>query len=357
MNKPTVLILFAGGGGDALGFTQSGFDLVYANDNNPDACNTLINQFGKDRIFKGNIRKIDTFKSSNVICGDFPCQGFSSGGCRNINDDRNMLYKELKRAISIVKPEFFVVENVKGFVTLGESTGKFFKDGKIIMLGEIATIVIDELSKLGYNVTYELHNASNYGVPQDRERIIIVGVRDDLNFKFRFPKPLFHQTTMEECGVNLIIENDDEIYRGGKDDSMDYFSSRYMQRDRIRKWTEPSHTITASANQVPPSPNCKAMWKYDIFSNGRPKDKDFIDFYRRHQQDVSPGLHRMSWRQCAAIQGFPLDYEFSGDLKSKYRQIGNAVPPPLMKQIADCIMPYFQGKQSSYKTLVQTTLW
>ena len=355
--KPTVSVLFAGGGGDALGFTHAGFDLVYANDNNPDACDTLVKQFGTAKIFKGNIRDKRNFKTCNIVCGGFPCQGFSSGGARNINDDRNTLYKELKRAISIIKPEFFVAENVKGFVTLGESTGKFFSDGKIIKLGRIAKMVIDELSSLGYKVQYELHNASNYGVPQDRERIIMVGVRNDIDFKFRFPKPSKRQITMEECNVHLIEEKDNEIYREKKADRADYFSSRYMSRDRTRKWNQTSYTIPASANQVPPSPNCKSMWKrQDIFIDGKPSDEKFAEFYKSHMQDVSPDLRRMSFKQCAAIQGFPTDYEFSGDLESKYRQIGNAVPPPLMKQIADCIMPYFKGKPSSYKAIVQTTL-
>ena len=354
--KPTVSVLFAGGGGDALGFTRAGFDLTFANDNNPNACDTLENKFGKKCVFKGNVKKMKTFKPSNVVCGGFPCQGFSGAGSRNIDDDRNTLYKELKRAISVIKPEFFVAENVKGFVTIGEQGGKFFQDGKITKLGKISQRIIVELSELGYKVQYKLHNACDYGVPQERERIVIVGVRDDLNFSFRFPKPS-KTVTMLEYGVKDIPVSDDEIYMEFKGDRKDYFTSRYMQRDRLKSWDSLSYTIPATAKHVPPSPDCKVMWKYDVFAtNGKPKDKDFAEFYRMHHQDVSPDLRRLSWRQCASIQGFPQDYVFYGDLESKYTQIGNAVPPPLMEKIAECIMPYFEGKSSSYKAAVQTVL-
>ncbi|SVE50342.1 uncharacterized protein METZ01_LOCUS503196, partial [marine metagenome] len=179
MKKPTVSTLFAGCGGDSLGFTDAGFDLVFANDNNPDACDTLRKRFenssGKKIVHKGNVEKINDFGTANVITGGFPCQGFSLAGPRDVDDKRNRLYRELRRSIELVKPEFFVGENVKGLVTLGEkSKSKYFQDGKIAKLGKVAEVIIKELSEIdgGYNVSYELHNAKNFGLPQDRARII-----------------------------------------------------------------------------------------------------------------------------------------------------------------------------------------
>ena len=128
-------------------------------------------------IHEERIQKINEFKSSNVITGGFPCQGFSLAGPRQVEDKRNTLYQDLKRAISTVNPEFFMAENVKGFVTIGETTQrKFFDNGKIVKLGKVAAAIIEEFSKIGngYNVSYELHNVKDFGLPQNRKRIFKV---------------------------------------------------------------------------------------------------------------------------------------------------------------------------------------
>ena len=349
--QPTVAVLFAGGGGDTLGFVSSGFKLAFANDNNLDACGTLRNNFesGTRIIHHSNIQKMEDFAHSNVISGGFPCQGFSAAGPRKVADRRNTLYRDLKRAIQVAKPEFFVAENVKGFVTIGEhGRGKFFKNGKIARLGNIARAIINELADIGYVVHYDLHNAKDYGLPQDRSRIIIVGVREDLDYSFKFPTPTHDQgnyVNMEEYGVRDIEADDSEIFREAKGSRKDYFSSRYMSRNRIRRWDQISFTIPAEASQVPACPDCASMWGMDA---PRVKDSEIVEFYKDHAGDISKDLVRMSWRQCAAIQGFPKNYKFSGDLKSIYKQIGNAVPPPLMQRVAECIMPYFKGQKSSY---------
>jgi DNA (cytosine-5)-methyltransferase 1 len=360
MEKPTVSTLFAGCGGDTLGFVNAGFELIYANDNNPDACDTLRNRFEKTKkgiIHKERIQKINEFKSSNVITGGFPCQGFSLAGPRQVEDKRNTLYQDLKRAISTVNPEFFMAENVKGFVTIGETKQrKFFDNGKIVKLGKVATTIIDELKnsgKNGYNVSYELHNAQDFGLPQDRARIIIVGVRKDLDFEFKFPKPshgngLLPYVSMKKFGIQKIKVAHDDIFKEKKGTREDYFSARYMSRNRIRKWDKTSFTIPAQASQVPASPDCTQMWNVDVTGKNRPKDSEWAEFRKKNDKHIAKDLVRLSWKQCAAIQGFPPDYEFSGDLKSIYKQIGNAVPPPLIQKVAECIMPYFKGKKSSY---------
>lgn len=360
LKKPTVATLFAGCGGDTLGFTNAGFELVFANDNNPDACDTLRKRFEdfseKIIVREGNVEKIKDFGTANVITGGFPCQGFSLAGARDVEDKRNRLYQELKRSIELVKPDFFVGENVKGFVTLGEkSKAKYFQNGKIINLGKVAEIIINELSEIngGYDVFYEIHDAKSFGLPQDRERIIIVGVRKDLDFKFKFPKPthggeLIPYVSMEKYGVKDIPFNKNEVFMEKKDKRRDYFSSRYMSRNRIRKWNQVSFTIPAEAKQVPAEPSCKKMWNIDVTGKNKPKDSEWSEFRKIHENDISKDLIRMSWRQCAKVQGFPDDYPFHGNVESIYKQIGNAVPPLLMQRIAECIMPYYKGKKKSY---------
>ena len=346
-SNPTVTTLFAGGGGDTLGFVNAGFNLVFANDNNPDSCKTLIQRYGEKVIHKDNIKNVDEFEKSNVITGGFPCQGFSVAGPRKTHDNRNQLYQYLKKSIKQVKPEFFVAENVKGFVTLGEGGGKqFFKNGKIQRLGKIAQTIINELENVGYTVCYELHNARHFGIPQDRERVIIVGVRNDLDFNFKFPKATTNGISMEEYGIKKIKVNESDIYRESGDNKKDYFSSRYMSRNRIRKWNQPSFTIPAEASQIPACPDCTKMWDNDKMSDM--SDEEMVKGFEQHKKYVAKDLRRLSWRQCAAIQGFPQDYEFAGDIVSIYKQIGNAVPPKLMQEIANCIMPYFKDKKSSF---------
>ena len=379
MKKPTISTLFAGCGGDTLGFVNAGFELVYANDNNSDACETLRNKFENDneeekivqkKIVQKNVKDIEDeeFKNSDVITGGFPCQGFSLAGPRQVEDKRNTLYQELKRAISQNNPKFFVAENVKGFVTIGENNKqKYFQKGEILKLGKVAAAIIKELGEVGngYTVSRELHNARDFGVPQDRERIIIVGVSKDIDFKFKFPKSthgnekhlkdyvtldhIYKDANGEEYTIKGI-KKDDEIFREKKGKRKDYFSSRYMSRNRIRRWDQTSFTIPAEARQVPASPDSKNMWSPKNFASGtnRPKDNEWPAFREKNAKHISKSLERLSWKQCAVIQGFPPDYPFCGDIVSIYRQIGNAVPPPLMQKIADCIMPYFKGKKSSW---------
>ena len=367
MEKPTLISLYSGCGGSALGFQKAGFEITYMNDNNADACYTLKENFEKpsanpDRqvVHRGNVKDVFAFGSADIIEGGFPCQGFSLAGPRKVDDERNTLYNYLKRAITFADPKFFVAENVKGFVTIGEEgSGKFFEDGKISKLGDIAAAIKGELESTGggYNVQCQVLDAKDYGLPQDRQRIFIVGVRNDLDFKFEFPRPTHgpgNYVSMEEYGISGIPSLETEVFRDKKEDREDYFSARYISRNRIRKWNEMSYTIPAQASQVPADPDSRHMWKIDKkdwwfeLCLKMVKDDEWPEFRKNNSDKINPELRRLSWRQCAAIQGFPKDYKFEGDVRSIYRQIGNAVPPPMMQQVAECIKPYFEGKESSF---------
>jgi len=368
MEKPTLISLYSGCGGSALGFQNAGFEITYMNDNNADACYTLKENFEKpsanpDRqvVHRGNVKDVFQFGSADIIEGGFPCQGFSLAGPRKVDDKRNLLYHYLKRAITFANPKFFVAENVKGFVTIGEKGRQgFFKKGKIANLGSVASAIVKELefTGAGYNVKYELLDAKDYGLPQDRQRIFIVGVRKDLEYEFEFPKSthgpgLKPYVTMKDYGIKDIHSLETEVFRDGKSHGRDYFGARYMSRNRLRKWNDVSFTIPADAGQVAADPDSKTMWAKEIewwfeMCLKEVKDHEWPEFRKNNENKINPNLRRMSWRQCAAIQGFPKDYKFSGDVKSIYRQIGNAVPPLMMQKIAECIKPYFEGKESSF---------
>ena len=164
-----IISLFSGAGGMDYGFKQAGFNIVWANDFDLNAVETYRNNLGNHIVY-GDITKISSdnipLKSEevDVIIGGFPCQGFSiANNNRNMDDERNFLYKEMLRIIQDKRPKFFVAENVKGILNIGK--------------GEVIKLIINDFKKLGYAVDYKLLNAADYGVPQQRERVIIIGNR------------------------------------------------------------------------------------------------------------------------------------------------------------------------------------
>jgi len=173
--KYKVASLFSGCGGLDLGFIQAGFEVAWANDFFKEAVDTYKKNIG-DHIVYGDITKIpskDIPNDIDILLGGFPCQGFSIANIkRSMKDERNFLYKELMRLVKDKKPKFFVGENVKGLLS--------------IQNGQVIKMIINDFKSLGYNVEYRLLKTSNYGVPQNRERVVIVGNR--LGLKNPFPK-------------------------------------------------------------------------------------------------------------------------------------------------------------------------
>lgn len=300
MREFTAISLFAGAGGLDMGFERAGFRTIWANDIEPDACKTH-ESWSTARVVCGNIAQIDAkdIPDADIMLGGFPCQGFSLSGPRKIDDSRNVLYKHYVRIVKEKKPMMFVGENVKGLLTMGGGT--------------IIDAILEDFSECGYNVTYRLLNAKDYGVPEDRERVIIVGFRKNLGISdIEFPFPRNYTVTMREALKNIPEPTPDEVCNAP-------YSSRYMSRNRKRGWDEVSYTIPAMAKQVTLWPGSPDMVKID---------KDLWSF-------GTDGItRRLSWREAAAIQTFPADLEFYGDIVSKYKQIGNAVPVKLAETIA-----------------------
>src|SRR6056300_1689171 len=175
-----IISLFAGAGGMDLGFKNAGFDIMWANDFDPDSVKTYRRNFG-DHIVLGDIEKIRTNNmpdNPDVVIGGFPCQGFSIANLgRSVDDSRNKLYKQMLRVIRVKKPKYFVAENVAGILTLGK--------------GAVIQKIIKDFKSIGYKVDYKLLNAADYGVPQARRRVFIIGNRLDLDNPYPIPS---HQT-------------------------------------------------------------------------------------------------------------------------------------------------------------------
>lgn len=293
--KYSIVSLFCGAGGLDLGFHNSGgFKTIWANDFNKDATETMKKWCKDAKVVCGDITKIPNviIPKADIMIGGFPCQGFSLGGNMLIDDPRNRLYKEYVRILKHVQPYCFIGENVIGLTIMDN--------------GSVIDQIIKDFSDAGYNVTYDIVNAVDFGVAQDRERIIITGYRNDLDAKFPRPELCEHKT-MRDVLLGLPEPKEDEIHMGG-------FSPRFMTSNRVRSWNEPSYTILAGGRNCPLHPSSTPM----------------VLVGNREWQFGSDGkTRRLSYREAAVIQSFPYDFEFVGNLESKYKQVGNAVPPLL----------------------------
>lgn len=300
MGRLTQASLFCGAGGLDIGFERAGFKTIWANDFNADACETF-RKWSSAEVVCGDIGAVDAndIPDVDVILGGFPCQGFSLSGPRKLDDSRNVLYKHYVRIVQAKKPLMFVGENVKGLLTMGH--------------GQIINAIVQAFSDCGYDVYYKLLNAKYFEVPEDRERVIIVGFRKDLGIKhFEFPVERDFIIPLREALKNVPDPLPGEVCEAP-------YSSRYMSRNRKRGWNDVAYTVPAMAKQVTLWPGSPDMAKVD---------KDKWEF------GADGETRRLSWREAAAIQTFPENMEFCGDLTSIYKQIGNAVPCKLAEIVA-----------------------
>ena len=297
-----VVSLFSGAGGLDLGFKLAGNDIVWANDIDENACATYRENIG-DHIVCEDIKDIDikSIPAADIVIGGFPCQGFSLANLRrSIDDERNQLYKFFYSVIKTLKPNFFVAENVKGLLSLAK--------------GKIAELIISDMTALGYKVKISVLNAADYGVPQRRQRVIIVGVRNDIDFEYIYPIP-----THSEDGANGL-------------------KKWVSVKDALSKIPDPD-----TDNSLPNHTYSKYKLEFNGYLGHRKLDPDKPAPTVTARGDNRGGVvilphpnaqRRMSCRELATIQSFPLDYEFYGNNSSVYRQIGNAVPPLLGYAVA-----------------------
>lgn len=296
-----IVSLFSGAGGLDLGFQMAGHKIIWANDIYDDAVATYKKNIGEHIVLDDICHiPVEQIPDCDIVIGGFPCQGFSVANTkRHADDERNVLYKQLIRVIDSKRPKFFLAENVKGLVSLEK--------------GEIFKMILSDFEHLGYKVQYKILNAADYGVPQTRLRVLIVGVRNDINWNYSFPI----QTHSKDgflfprwISVSQALEN---LPDPDKDNTIpNHTYSKYKLNingylgHRLLDPNKPAPTVTARGDNrggvvILPHPN---------------------------------GQRRMSCRELASVQSFPVNYEFIGNNSSIYRQIGNAVPPLLAKAVA-----------------------
>lgn len=339
MKSKKIIDLFCGAGGLSLGFEKAGFEIEFAIDMWDDAIDTYnqnhINKVARCQdIHELTNEYLKSLKGKITgVIGGPPCQGYSTVGTRDINDPRNHLYLEYCRVVENVEPEFFVIENVRGLLTLGKGA---FKDD-----------IITRFSNLGYNVTYKLVNASDYGVPQNRYRVFFVGIK---NKDFVFPENFDYKVSSSEAISDLpSLEN------------FDLFSDYYTSdpQNSYQKMMRESSTGLFNHEPTKHSEQTKKIIGM-IPDGGRisdlPEEYWNIRKYNKAFQRMNSQLpsntidtgHRNyfhyaenrvpSVRESARIQSFPDDFIFTGSKTSQYKQVGNAVPPLLAKVIAEAII-------------------
>lgn len=297
-----VVSLFSGAGGLDLGLIQAGNKIIWANDIDKDAVATYKENIGEHIVCDdiGNI-DIKDIPSADVVIGGFPCQGFSQANMRRVlDDDRNQLYKFFYQVIKIKQPLFFIAENVKGILSIGK--------------GAAIEQITADFEEAGYEVTVNLVNMADYGVPQTRQRVIIVGQRKDLGeeMRFQFPAPSYTKDGNRKWisikqAIGHFPDPDSE------NDVLNHIYSSYKVVYR-------NFTGHRETNPDKPSPTILAR------GNGK-GGVCAIPHYN--------GKRRLTVRESASVQTFPENFHFVGNMNSCYRQIGNAVPVRFAKKLGE----------------------
>lgn len=341
--KNKIIDLFCGCGGLSLGFEMAGFEPVLAVDLWKDAIVTY-NHNRNEKVGKCvDIKDLsdEYLKSLNIdgeivgVIGGPPCQGYSTVGTRDINDPRNHLYLQYCRVVEQVQPKFFVLENVKGLTTL--SNGMFRDD------------IYNRFSKLGYTVSFKVINAAHYGVPQKRERVFFVGIK---NTEFVFPKgDEKHFVTCKDAMSDLpkLDESNGSLLQH---DYIGEPKTEYQKLMRKNSKKILNHQLTMHTEQtkyiigmIPDGGRIKDLpreyWDvrkynkaFERMSSVRPSNT--VDTGHRNYFHYSENRIPTA-RENARLQSFPDDFEIIGTRTSQYKQIGNAVPPLLAYAIARAI--------------------
>ena len=317
MDRLHAVSLFSGCGGFDWGAQEAGIDIIWANDIYAPAAAAYQSLFPSVHFETSDIRKVLKFPEADVLIGCYPCTGFSLAArrrwrnqeSRELQDNEdNFLYREYMRALRQIKPRFLFVENVGGMVSAED--GWFFERQ------------LEGFRRHGYAVKHAVLKAEEFGVPQTRRRMFIVGIRkDQKGINYEFPPATYGQTAdrpyrvLKDAIKDLEGHADNKYYAGT-------FHGHYLTRNRKRAWDQMSYTIVANFHHVPLHPSGEPM----VYVT---KDKWVL------QGDMN---RRLSWVECGRIQGLPDNILPTGTLEHKYRVVGNAVPPALGRAIVSPIV-------------------
>lgn len=333
--KLNVLEVFAGAGGLLLGLEKANMNTVAAIEIDKHACSTLRKNIPNLNVIEDSIENvvgngIDKYLENtgniDILSGGYPCQSFSYAGKRlGISDTRGTLFYYYAKLLSQIKPKIFIAENVKGLVSHDQ--------------GRTLQVMIDIFEKEGYKVTYKVLNSNDYDVAQKRQRIFIIGIRNDIYTKpFKFPKEQEYKPVLRDALLD-VPDSPGKVYPRRKKEILDMvppggywrdlpvdIQKEYMKKSfylgggktgmaRRISWDEPSLTLTTSP--------------------------DMKQTERCHPEETRP----FTTREYARIQSFPDNWIFEGPITSIYKQIGNAVPVNLAKYIGLSVQEYLKNEE------------
>lgn len=330
--KFTNVELFAGAGGLALGLEQAGFDNLLSNDFDKDSCNTLKLNRPDWKVYHEPIEQLaerDLLSELNLVKGEldllsggYPCQSFSYAGKRlGLNDVRGTMFYYFAKVLEQLKPKMFLAENVKGLVNHDK--------------GKTLSTMINVFEEIGYKVQYKVLNAWDYGVAEKRERIVIIGIRNDLDVDFSYPEPHEYKPVLRDVLKN-VPKSEGAKYPQSKKEVFDLVPPggcwRDLPDDVARAYMKGSYGLgggkTGMARRI--------SWdepSLTILCSPCMKQTD-----RCHPDETRP----FTVRESARIQSFPDEWKFSGNMLNQYKQIGNAVPVNLAKEIGLAIVKTLQ---------------
>ena len=362
--------LFSGMGGDTLGITDAGFKVVAYNENNKAACESHEANWPESVCIVGdentkntkNIREIPDSKFQpykgvvNLVFAGFPCQGFSQAGQKLPEDPRNTLFREFVRVVKIVEPDYILGENVKGILTRQTSEKELFKD-----------IITEEFNKLGYDMCCDKVDCVKYGVPQLRERVLFLGIKKALKRKISIYKPnppeneipnLRRIVTFNMKGALKIPDNVDITKIIGEN-----WTEKVLQNLENTEDTNDPHPYLVSKVITGVTVGTEQPWMYKgkkyesliKFGKRDPVGIEIIDLDKPSKTIISTYDHQPRLFVCMRnangfylrmltvdevkqIQGFPEDYLVRGNVKEQYVQVGNAVPPPVIRQVLEKVL-------------------
>lgn len=311
--KYKAIDLFAGIGGMRIGFEKAGFEIIYSNDIDRQACITYRANFGD--IEEKDIREVDPngLLNFDVLLAGFPCQPFSAIGKRDgLNDPRGQLFNEVVRFLNAKRPRAFVLENVKNLL-------KHEKKQTYLFIKSIL-----EKAGNGYKIYEKLLNSKDFGVPQKRERVYIVGISNP-HKDFKFPSP----TPKNKVVADILEENVPEKYYL----SEKYYTGLLKHRDR--------HLAKGSGF------GCEILDPQGISNTlvcgNMGRERNLIQ--DKPVQSNRWGIRKLTTRECARLQGFPDSFKIPVPQTQAYKQFGNAVSVPVAHKIAVSLRKYFEEQE------------
>jgi len=306
--------LFSGIGGIDLGFEQAGFKIAWANEKDPAACKTYRHNFPNTNLIENDIRNLNPAELDdiNILVAGFPCQPFSIMGYqRGFNDPRGNLFFEIARFIDAKMPRIVFFENVQNLME--HDNGKTF------------LVIYNTLAQFGYSVKYKVINATDVNIPQNRARIFIVAFRyiEDCD-SFIFPEPILFKATIDDI-VDRSVKHDDIYYYGSESRYFKQLNAKIVDKTGI-------YRIDDSGI---------ATRKWDLCPTLKANMGTYHDRVPIIRDDF--GIRKLTPMECLAFQGFPKEFTFKGiSLENAYKQCGNTVCVPIIKNIANKILNCMQ---------------